>query len=87
MEKYAEVHCSTVASLLADYKIGRKTEREGKRGRERGPCPEQLKPPGQPGVTDSQHHRAQGASFSGKSSNPPSLSCSPRGRRKKDGSR
>ena len=30
MEKHAEVHCSTVASLLADYKIGRKTERERK---------------------------------------------------------
>lgn len=29
MEKHAEVHFSTVASLLADYKIGRKTEREG----------------------------------------------------------
>lgn len=33
MEKYAEVHCSTVASLLADYKRGIKTERE--RGKER----------------------------------------------------
>lgn len=32
MEKHAEVHCSTVASLLADYKIGRKTERERKKG-------------------------------------------------------
>lgn len=50
MEKYAEVHCSTVASLLADYKIGRKKqknkkqreERERKREGERGPCPEQL---------------------------------------------
>lgn len=28
MEKYAEVHCSTVASLLADYKIGRKKQKE-----------------------------------------------------------
>lgn len=37
MEKYAEVHCSTVASLLADYKIGRKNkkrEREKERERE-----------------------------------------------------
>lgn len=47
MEKYAEVHCSTVASLLADYKIGRKKkkkreESERKREGERGPCPEQL---------------------------------------------
>lgn len=44
MEKHAEVHCSTVASLIADYKIGRKTERKkkGKKYRERGPCPEQL---------------------------------------------
>lgn len=50
-------------------------ERE-KRGRERGPCPEQLKPPGQPGQTDSQHHRLQGASSSGKpSADPPSVSC------------
>lgn len=56
---------------------------EGEREREerqRGPCPEQLKPPGQPGESDSQHHRLQGASSSGKpSSDPPSVSCGPVG--------
>lgn len=32
---YAEVHCSTLASLLADYKIGRKDKKkERKRKRE-----------------------------------------------------
>lgn len=52
---------------------------ERKTGRERGPCPEQLKPPGQPGETDSQHHRLQGASSSGKPSSDPSESCGPVG--------
>lgn len=59
-----------------------KREKNGGREREieRGPCPEQLKPPGQPGETESQHHRLQGASSSGKpSSDPPSVSCGPVG--------
>lgn len=52
----------------------------GERAKERGPCPEQFKPPGRPGETDSQHHRLQGAFSSGKpSSDPPSVSCGPVG--------
>lgn len=73
---------------IADYKTKKKMKREKKWGggerqreeRQRGPCPEQLKPPGQPRESDSQHHRLQGASSSGKpSSDPPSVSCGPVG--------
>lgn len=46
LEKYAEVHCSTVASLLAEYKTGRRwgeEEGESKKERiERHPCPENF---------------------------------------------
>jgi len=79
MEKHAEVHCSTVASLLTDYKRDRRRERkrdrERERERERCPCPEQLQPPGQPAVT-----QWVLSSVASHLLNPPSLSCSPRGR-------